>query len=369
MDGHRPYLLLTPGPLSTTRTVKEAMLTDLSTWDVDYNTIVQRVRRRLVELAVSDPAARGDYTAVLMQGSGTFAVEALVGTCVPAGGTLLVVDNGAYGARIGVIADRLGVPRVTLSRGELEAVEPGAIGDMLDAHPEVTHVALVHCETTTGRLNPAAEVARLCRERGRTLLLDAMSSFAGVPLDAHDMGVPFLVSSANKCIQGVPGFGFVVAERKALEACAGRARSLSLDLFDQWRGMEDGGGKWRFTSPTHTVLAFDRALTELEQEGGVPARHARYSENHARTVAGFRALGVEPLLPDEARGSIITTFHLPEGCPFAEQYDALKARGFVIYPGKITEAEAFRVGHIGDLHPEDVDRLVDALRDTLATRQ
>lgn len=367
MDSQRPYLLLTPGPLTTTRTVKEAMLTDLSTWDVDYNAIVQRVRRRLVELAVADQAARERYTAVLMQGSGTFAVESLVGSCVPADGGLLVVDNGAYGARIGQIADRLGIPRITLSRGELEAVEPEAVAELLDAHPELTHVALVHCETTTGRLNPAAAIARACQERGRTLLLDAMSSFGGIPLDAHELGLPFLVSSANKCIQGVPGFGFVVAERSALEACAGRARSLSLDLFDQWRGMEDGDGKWRFTSPTHTVLAFDQALAELESEGGVPARHARYSENHARTVAGFRALGVEPLLPDAARGPIITTFHLPEGRAFADLYDALKARGFVIYPGKITQAEAFRVGHIGDLHPADVDRLVAALGETLSS--
>jgi 2-aminoethylphosphonate-pyruvate transaminase len=365
MDGQRPYRLLTPGPLSTTRTVKEAMLTDVSTWDVDYNAIVQRVRSRLVELAVPDPASRADYTAVLMQGSGTFVVEALVGSALPPDGKLLVVDNGAYGARIHTIAQRLKIETAHLELGELEDVEPAAVDAALAADPGITHAALVHCETTTGRLNPAEEVSEVCHSRGVTLLLDAMSSFGGVPFDQVRSRVPFLVSSANKCIQGVPGFGFVVAERSALEACAGRARSLALDLFDQWRGMEAGGGKWRYTSPTHVLLAFDRALEELAQEGGIEARHARYRENHARTVQGFAALGLEPLLPAPARSPIITAFHMPERFTFSELYGALKARGFLIYPGKVTDADTFRIGHIGDLHVQDIDELVTAFETTL----
>lgn len=356
----RPYLLLTPGPLTTTETVKEAMLSDWCTWDEDYNVgIVEAIRADLVRLASSKPE---DYTAVLLQGSGTYCVEATIGAAVKADDHLLVAANGAYGKRMGEIADYYRIPHTMLNFDETEAVSAKRVEDYLEAHPGVTHVSVVHCETTTGVLNPLAEIARVVKAHGKTLIVDAMSSFGGVPIDMEELGIDFLISSANKCIQGVPGFGFVIARRSALEACRGVARSLSLDLYAQWETMESHHGKWRFTSPTHVVRAFKQALEELQAEGGVAARYARYVENHTTLVTGMRRLDFRTLLPDAIQSPIITSFLYPSaGFDFHQFYQDLKARGFVIYPGKISQADTFRIGNIGDVFPADFERLVGAI--------
>lgn len=358
----RPYLLLTPGPLTTSETVKQAMMSDWCTWDEDYNVgIVEVIRKQLVELAASCPA---QYTAVLMQGSGSFCVEATLGSVVRAEDHLLVVANGAYGKRMGVIADYYHLNYHLMKFEETEAVDPQRVNAYLEEHPEVTHVSVVHCETTTGVLNPVAEIARVVKAHQKVLIVDAMSSFGGVPVDMSALGIDFLISSANKCIQGVPGFGFIIARRSLLEQCKGVARSLSLDLYDQWETMEKGHGKWRFTSPTHVVRAFMQAMTELKEEGGIEARHARYCENHRVLVEGMRALGFRTLLPDEKQSPVITSFYYPEASfDFRAFYDALKVKGFVIYPGKISQADTFRIGNIGDVYPDDFRRLVEAIRE------
>jgi len=354
-----PYCLLTPGPLSTTKSVKVAMLRDWCTWDDDYHAIVQELRRKLVELATKT----GGYTAVLMQGSGTFSVEATIGTAVPEDGTLLVLINGAYGTRIAEIAQRLRIRVVTNDSGEVTPPDVGLLERTLASDPHITHVAVVHCETTTGMLNPVEAIGRIVKSFGKVFIVDAMSSFGGIPLDAADLGADFLISSANKCIQGVPGFGFVIARRDELEKTKDQARSLSLDLYDQWREMEEKGGKWRFTSPTHVVRAFAQAMKELEEEGGVKARHLRYRANHRVLVDGMRQLGFTCLLPDQYQSPIITSFLSPEHplFNFEQFYGTLKSHGFVIYPGKVTSADTFRIGNIGDLHPEDMHRLIEAV--------
>ena len=353
--------MLTPGPLTTTETVKSAMMSDWCTWDKDYNEgIVEEIRRQLVEIASSRPE---EYTAVLMQGSGTFCVEATLGGVVRPKDNLLVAANGAYGKRMGVIADYYKLNCHVMKFEETEPVSPEAIGKYLDGHDEVTHVSVVHCETTTGVLNPLAEIASVVKAHGKTLIVDAMSSFGGVPVDMAELGIDFLISSANKCIQGVPGFGFIIARKSLLQQCKGVARSLSLDIYDQWETMEKGHGKWRFTSPTHVVRAFMQALAELKEEGGVAARHARYCENHKTLVEGMRSLGYKTLLPDEWQSPVITSFHYPTaGFDFASFYQKLKAKGFVIYPGKISQADTFRIGNIGDVHPDDFKRLVEIIR-------
>ena len=358
----RPYLLLTPGPLTTSETVKEAMMSDWCTWDEDYNVgIVEKIRKELVTLATSRPE---DYTAVLMQGSGTFCVESTLGTAIRPTDHLLIAANGAYGNRMGVIATYYGIQHHVLKFEETQPVDPKAIDTYLNEHPEVTHVSVVHCETTTGVLNPLVAVAEVVKRHGKTFIVDAMSSFGGVPIDMAALGIDFLISSANKCIQGVPGFGFVIARRSLLEQCKGVARSLSLDLYDQWDTMEKGHGKWRFTSPTHVVRAFMQALNELKAEGGIEARHARYCENHRVLVEGTRPLGFRTLLPDEEQSPVITSFYYPEaGFDFKAFYLKLKERGFVIYPGKISQADTFRVGNIGDVFPDDFRRLVEAIKE------
>ena len=357
------YLLLTPGPLSTTATVRAAMLQDSCTWDADYNLgVVEPIRRELVRLATG-PEYENDYSAVLLQGSGSYVVESVLGSAIGTDECLLIINNGAYGARMGEMARCLGLRHYELDCGETTRPEPAAIEAMLVRHPEITHLAMVHCETTTGMLNPLDEVAELCERRGIRLIVDAMSSFGGIPIDMGRLGIEFLISSANKCIQGVPGFGFVIARRAALTACAGRARSVSLDLHAQWQTMEQQGGKWRFTSPTHTVLAFAQALRELDEEGGIAARHQRYSENQRTLVAGMTALGFAPLLPTKWQSPIITAFYSPAhpDYRFADFYQRLKAQGFVIYPGKVSQADCFRIGNIGDVTPERVRDLLAAM--------
>ena len=361
------YLLLTPGPLTTTRTVRESMMQEYSTWDVDYNGIVQSIRTRLVELATSDAANPDTHTAVLMPGSGTFTVESVVGSVISSDGKLLVLNNGAYGARITTIARMLKVDTVELGQAEIEPTDLGQVEQMLADDPAITHVAMVHCETTTGMLNPVEAVGEIVRRLGRVFILDAMSSFGGIPMSMELTGAHYLISSANKCIQGVPGFGFVVADRAMLEATEGWSRSHSLDLFDQWREMETNGGKWRFTSPTHVVSAFARALDELKDEGGIEARHTRYVANQKTMVKGMRALGFRTLLGDDLQSPIITSFYYPDDAEFEFQkfYDALKSRGFVIYPGKVSHAQCFRIGSIGDVQPEDMTGLVGRISEVI----
>ncbi|NCC26095.1 MAG: 2-aminoethylphosphonate--pyruvate transaminase [Deltaproteobacteria bacterium] len=354
-----PYLLLTPGPLSTTKSVKAAMLQDWCTWDDEYNSMVQDIRSRLESLA----STRSEYTSVLMQGSGTFAVESCISTALPLTGKLLVLANGHYGDRMAVIGQRLGIPVEVHDSGETGSLDLDLLRWCLQEDADITHVAVVHCETTTGMLNPVKQVGEIVKDAGRLFIVDAMSSFGGIPMDMHEMKADFLVSSANKCIQGVPGFGFILARRDVMVGLEGRARSLSLDAFDQWREMENKKGKWRFTSPTHVVRAFFQALVELEAEGGVSARNARYADNQRLLVDGMRRLGFQTLLPDHLHSPIITSFLEPNRASydFKEFYARLKGQGYVIYPGKVTGANTFRIGSIGNFGPGDLPGLLQAV--------
>ena len=358
----KPYILLTPGPLTTSQTVKEAMLTDWCTWDEDYNLhIVEEIRKSLVSLATQHT---GDYTSILLQGSGTYCVEAVIGSVIKPGDKLLILSNGAYGDRMGNIAEYHGISYDMLAFDETEQVSVSYVDDYLSHNAEITHVAVVHCETTTGVLNPLKEIAHLVKMHGKKLIVDAMSSFGGVPLDVHELGIDFLISSANKCIQGVPGFGFIIARCSELLHCKGVSKSLSLNIYDQWEAMEKGHGKWRFTSPTHVVRAFKQAMDELAEEGGVEVRHNRYCENHRVLVDGMRSLGFQTLLPDEIQSPVITSFLYPHAdFNFKTFYTQLKERGFVIYPGKISQADTFRIGNIGDVHPEDFRQLIEIIRE------
>ena len=357
----RPYLLLTPGPSTTSESVKTAMMTDWCTWDEDCNVhIVEEIRKGLVQLATRKT---DDYTSILMQGSGTYCVEATLGSVITPKHKLLILSNGAYGDRMGNIAEYHGMNYDMLAFDETEQVSVEYVDDYLAHNAEITHVAVVHCETTTGILNPLKEIAHMVKMHGKKLIVDAMSSFGGVPLDVEELGIDFMISSANKCIQGVPGFGFTIARKSELQYCKGVSKSLSLDIYDQWDAMEKGHGKWRFTSPTHVVRAFKQAMDELAAEGGVEARHARYCRNHDVLVEGMRSLGFKTLLKDEVQSPVITSFLYPDKeFDFKEFYHQLKEKGFVIYPGKISQADTFRIGNIGDVFPEDFSRLIEAIK-------
>lgn len=359
----RDKALLTPGPLTTSQTIKQAMLRDLGSRDEPFIATICDIRRRLVHLAGESEA---DYTTVLMQGSGTFAIESVIGSVIPPTGKLLVIINGAYGRRMATIATVLGIAHTILDYPEDSLPNLEEVRRTLRAEPEITHVALVHCETTSGLINPLAEIGTLVREAGRSFLVDAMSSFGAIPLGLSECGIDYLISSANKCIEGVPGFAFALARIEALRATEGYARSLSLDLLAQWRGLESTG-QFRFTPPTHTLLAFRQALDELQAEGGVAGRAARYRANYATLIAGMRELGFREYLKPEHQGYIITSFFYPEhpAFVFEEFYARLSQRGYVIYPGKVGHADCFRIGTIGRLFVADMRGLLAAIRETL----
>lgn len=352
-------LLFTPGPLTTSLTVKQAMLHDAGSRDPAFVELVRNIREQLLELGGVSRAA--GYEAVLLQGSGTFAVESVISSVLPREGKLLVIVNGAYGERIVTMASRHGIPNVVLRQDEDRLPSLPEIEAVLKRDAEITHVAAVHCETTTGILNPIDAIGRIVKQQGREFIVDAMSSFGAIPLDLDSAGVDYIVSSANKCIEGVPGFAFVLAQRDALQATEGRARTLSLDLLGQWKGLEKDG-QFRFTPPTHALLAFAQALKELAEEGGVAGRGTRYRTNHETLLRGMQALGFRPYLAPDIQSIIITTFHYPAdpGFVFAEFYQRLFDKGYVIYPGKLTRLDCFRIGNIGRLHPKDIQSLLAA---------
>ena len=354
--------LFTPGPLTTSHTTKLAMLRDLGSRDAEFIGMVRAIRRRL--LALGGVEDRG-YEAIPMQGSGTFGLESVISSTVPPQGKMLVVVNGAYGRRIAQIASVLKIETVALTYPETELPDVNQVAAALELDPAITHVALVHCETTTGIFNPIREVGAIARRFGRYYFVDAMSSFGAVPLNLADCCIDYLVSSANKCIEGVPGFAFVLARREALLATEGFARSVSLDLLAQWKGLEHDG-QFRFTPPTHALLAFHQALLELEQEGGVEARATRYRQNYRTLVNGMRALGFEEYLLPELQGYIITTFRYPSDprFNFSEFYRRLNDKGYVIYPGKVSQDNCFRIGHIGRIFESDICDLLAAIRTT-----
>lgn len=357
---HKRTLLLTPGPLNTSDRTRAALGRDWGSRDGDFVAMSEAVRKRLAALA----GVSGTHAAIPVQGSGTFAVEAAIQTLVPRDGRLLVLVNGAYGRRIVEMIRRLGRAYAVLETAENRAIAPDLVERVLAGDSEITDVALVHCETTTGLLNPLAPIAARVGAHGKRLLVDAMSSFGAVPLDAVETPCTAVIGSANKGLEGVPGLGFVIADIEHLRRCESNASSLSLDLFAQWRGFESNG-QWRFTPPVQVVAALSAALDQLEAEGGIAARHARYQRNRDALIAGMKALGFVPYIDADLQAPVIVTFAIPPGgwFDFETFYGFLHARGIVVYPGKLTEAPSFRIGCIGAIGPDDIAR---ALREIAA---
>ena len=354
-------ILLTPGPLTTSAETKAAMLSDWGSWDSAFNALTASVCRDLV--AIVDGSA--EHVCVPLQGSGTFAVEAALGTLVPKSGKVLVPDNGSYCKRIVRILGYLGREAVVLVHGEQEPADPKRIDTALAADSAITHVAQVHCETGTGILNPLAEIAGVVAEHGRGLIIDAMSSYGALPIDARNLRFDALIAASGKCLEGVPGMGFVIARRAALQGSAGNSGSLAMDLLDQWQYMQKTG-QWRFTPPTHVVAALRAAIDQYRAQGGRPARLARYTANCAALVAGMRRLGLKTFLPDALQAPIIVTFHAPpdSAYDFTEFYGRVRDRGFILYPGKLTAVDTFRVGCIGAIGADSLRGAVAAIAES-----
>ena len=356
-----PYLL-TPGPLTTSQGVKAAMLADWGSRDVEFRKVVADIRNGLLAMAGADET----YECVIMQGSGTFAIEAALGAFCPSGeAKTLVVANGAYGDRAAKILEKIGRPVVKIDKGDSAAPTPEEVGAALDADPAITHVWVIHCETTSGIVNPVTDIAKVVKGRGRRFMVDAMSSFGALPLDMRD-GLDVMVSSSNKCIEGVPGFSYVLVKRHMLEMSKGRSHSVVLDLYEQWKGLE-ANGQFRFTPPTHALVAFHQAMKEHAAEGGVEARGNRYARNADLLVKGMRDIGFSTLLNDNEAGPIIQTFLTPRdpNFDFEHFYESLRMRGFAIYPGKLTKRPSFRIGTIGKVDETVMNGVLAAIRAVL----
>jgi 2-aminoethylphosphonate-pyruvate transaminase len=351
-------LLLTPGPLTTSAATRAALDRDWGSRDAAFIALSEAIRTRLAALA----GVAGTHVAVPIQGSGTFAVEAAIGSLVPRDGKLLVLVNGSYCRRIAAMARRLGRLGGVLEVAEDQVIDPAAVAAALAADPALTDVALVHCETTSGLLNPLGPIAAVVRAAGRRLIVDAMSSFGAVPIDGAATPFTALVGSANKGLEGVPGLGFVIAETSHLARCEGNSVSLSLDVWEQWRGFETTK-QWRFTPPVQVVAALSAALDQLEAEGGIAARHARYRANCDLLVRGMREYGFETYIDPGIQAPVIVTFRIPPGgwFVFDRFYDFLAGRGVVIYPGKLTQEPSFRIGCIGAVGPADMTRAMAAI--------
>ena len=354
-------LLLTPGPLTTAAETRDAMMHDWGSRDQSFIDANATVRAALLKIA----NAEGSHVCVPLQGSGTFVVEATLGTLIPKDGKALILINGAYGTRMGKILDYAGRAYTIMETPEDTPPDPADVADAL-ADGAITHVLVVHCETTSGILNPIEDISRVVAEAGRSLIIDAMSAFGAIELDADKVTFDAVMASSNKCLEGVPGMGFALIRESVLEGCKGNAHSLALDLYDQWKAME-GNGQWRFTPPTHVIFAFAKAIEQFEAEGGQPGRFARYSNNCKILVDGMAELGFRTLLPQGLQAPIIVTFHMPSDPAFDFQvfYDKVKDRGFVLYPGKLTVAPSFRVGCIGHLGADEMKAALKAMSEVL----
>jgi 2-aminoethylphosphonate-pyruvate transaminase len=358
----REAILLTPGPLTTTLRTKLAMLRDWGSWDSDFIAVTARVRKSLLNVIQGQET----HAVVPLQGSGTFSVEAAVATVVPPSGHILVLDNGAYCKRAAKISTMMGRKTTLVPTPEDKAVSPIELEALLVKDPSITHVVLIHCETGAGVLNPLHEVATVCEKHHKGLIVDAMSSFAAIEIDARTTRFDALIAASGKCLEGVPGMGFVFIRKAILDSCAGNNTSLAMDLHDQYVYMEKTG-QWRFTPPTHVMVALAEAIQQFEDEGGQPARLKRYQRNYQTLIEGMAALGFKPYLDPSVQAPIIVTFHAPghANYEFRKFYEAAKKHGFILYPGKLTEIETFRVGCIGAIGPIEMQQAVHAVALTL----
>ena len=355
-------ILLTPGPLTTSERTRRAMLRDWGSWDGDFNQITARIREETLRIV----HGTGTHECVPLQGSGTFSVEAAIGTIVPRDGHVLVPNNGAYCQRIAKICRALGRRHQTLDYSEDMQVQAADIDRALAADASITHVALVHCETGAGVLNPLHEIAVVVAKHGRSLIVDAMSSFGAIDIDARETPFDAVIAASGKCLEGVPGMGFVIVRRSTLERCEGNSPSLAMDLYDQWAYM-NRTTQWRFTPPTHVVAALDEAIAQYVEEGGLQARGARYANNCRALLEGMAELGFRPFIDPSIQAPIIVTFHAPDdpAYDFKTFYQEVKRRGYILYPGKLTQIETFRVGCIGHFGEAGIPGAVAAIAETL----
>ena len=354
--------LLTPGPLTTSAKTKKAMLNDWGSRDKEFIHINSSIRESLLRIINGENL----YECIPLQGSGTFAVESMIGSLIPKQSKILILINGVYGHRVKTICSYLNIDSIEYEVPEDQIHDLVKVEKIIDENQDLTHVFIVYCETTSGILNPIENIADLVSNKNLSLFIDAMSAFGALPVSCKNIEFDAIAASSNKCLEGVPGVSFVLVKKDLINQSQGNSHSLSLDLFDQWQSMEKNK-QWRFTPPTHVLAAFKQALKEHHEEGGVEARFKRYSENCKIICNGMKKIGFKQLLPNHLQSPIIITFLQPDSSNFIFEkfYEKLSEKGFLIYPGKLTSDETFRIGCIGHLNSNDMNNAIKSIQECL----
>ena len=347
------YKLLTPGPITTSDTVKQAMMVDHCTWDNDYNEVIMDIQSRILDIAHCD---REIYTCVLMSGSGTYANEAVISTVLGQGDKLLLVESGVYGARLGILADYAGKTYTSYKLLYEKEQDIENIERILKEDSEISHIVMVHVESTFGFENDLTGISALAKKYGKSLIVDAMSSFGALDFNVQELGIDYLITTPNKALEAVPGLAIVICRNEDIEGCEGNAGTLSLNLYQQYLSMSKH--KFRFTSPTHNVLALQQALHELEAEGGVSERHQRYLRINRMMADMMKKYKISRFRENEYQSVILNCFSL-DGQPyeFEDLYNFFRANGYEMYPGRMTSENTFRIGNIGSISEADVEAL------------
>ncbi|MFR8033887.1 MAG: 2-aminoethylphosphonate--pyruvate transaminase [Lachnospiraceae bacterium] len=351
-------ILLTAGPICTSMRVKEAMLRDLGTRDHEYQDMVEQLRNELLQLAHVDADT---HSVVFLQGSGTYGVESVLDSSVGKKGKVLILSNGAYGERMEQICIAHGISYQMQSFSKLEALPVEKLESYIK-EDSITHVAFIHCETTAGVLNDLEAILKLTHKYHKRSIVDAMSSFGSMEMNLKELDMDFLITSSNKCLHGVPGVAIIYGKQEAFQQCEGNADNLAMDLYKQWAEMEASRGAFRFTSPTHVLLALNEAVKELKEQGGIAVRHDHYVFLQKKIQDTMKELGFEAPVKREEQAPVITTYFIPEWMDFSHFYDWMKERDILLYSGKLPGYHAFRIGNLGDLSVSDIERTLDEIR-------
>lgn len=349
-------LLLNPGPVTLTEYVRNSLLQpDLCHRESEFFDLQDEIKKRILAIYELDPA---QWAAILITGSGTAAVESMLAGLVPETGRLLIVENGVYGERIAQISAQYGIMYKRIVGDWMQGLNLDVITSELDStlkDQRFSHLAVVHHETTTGRLNDLPSLSKLCCERGVKLLVDAVSSFGAEQLNFSDESLIGIAATANKCLHAVPGVSFVVVRRTAICQATSRTYYLDLKRLIHLQDQRDTP----FTPAIHAYYSLAAALCELKEQGGRRTRYQNYSALSEQVLIGMKALGIEPVVPISQSSVVLRAYHLPTGLTYAKLHDALKAEGFVIYAGQRDLSKTlFRISTMGDLNSADIDRLL-----------
>lgn len=354
-------VLLNPGPATTTDSVKLAQVVpDICPREYEFGDLMEYVSTELTNIAANND----DYTTILFGGSGTAVVEAVLSSVIPHDKSVLIINNGAYGKRMCQIVSTYGIDFIEFKSSSIEPVDINKLEDVIKSNPKISHLAAIHNETTTGLLNDLKPLGELAKKYNLEFIVDAMSSYAAIPIDMVELNIDYLCASSNKNIQGMAGVGFAISKISSLEKLEDvKPRSFYLDLYAQYKNFIKTH-QMRFTPPVQTLYALKQAIVEFKEEG-LDNRFKRYSDSWETLIKSLKEMELPYLVDDENHSRIITSIFIPDGVDFNHLHDFFYEKGFTIYPGKVEEFNTFRIANIGEIDKEDIKSFIVLLKDYL----